>query len=202
MKTTFLALAVAVALTGCDKQDKDKAASKDTEPVPEVVEGSAKPADPTASWTERKAPGFVVRSPRAPNERHTSATTPLGPQPVITYSGYEPAGFEGAFMTLVSDMSGVKAQDTRDPKQKVDDAVRGLLDAMPGTKLDKDEPIAGVDGARSIVASGNHPQGGPFHLLANIYFHADKVLMAQAIYVDAEDEPLATAFVSSFQLVD
>lgn len=231
MRTSIVALALALGLSGCDKQDKDApkdqpvaeakpaedkaveakpAEAKPVEARPVEVAPTTPPpepppaADPTASWTEHKGAGFVLKGPRAPTEESATAPTPAGPQPVTMYVGYEPAGFQGSFQTAVSDMTAmIKAAGTQpDPKKTLDDSVTGWIANIPSATIEKDEPIAGVDAGRSVRARGNHPQGGPFSVYGHVYFHDNKVFMVQALYVDAKDEALATAFVDSFKLVD
>jgi len=206
MKHLIVTLSLALALIGCKKDPAaDKVGDKpvaDDKPVvpPAAPDASAPPADPTASWTEQPGTGFVVTAPRAPNIQQQTVPSALGDQPITMYVGYEPPGFKGAFQTAVSDASAVvKDLTALDGKQMVDDGVKGAIANLPGTTIEKDEALPD-DHGRAIVATGNHPQGGPFKLVLRIFFRAGKLYMVQALYVDAADAPLATKFVESFKI--
>src|SRR5689334_17507979 len=113
MTNRILGLALALALISCkkDEKKKDEPRAEGKPATPEVVAADAAkaappaapdaapaaPADPTASWTEQKGDGFTVKAARTPQQESSTQDTPLGPQAVTMYFGYEPDGFEGSF---------------------------------------------------------------------------------------------------------
>jgi hypothetical protein len=77
-----------------------------------------------------------------------------------------------------------------------------MLANVPSATIQKDEEIPGADYGRAVMASGNHPQGGPFQVSAKIFFRNEKIYMVQALYADPNDAALAAKFVDSFKFVD
>ncbi len=215
MNKLTLGLAVALALTGCGKKDKDDgkketpatdpatkpadpAATPPTDPAAKPAEPAA-PADPTASWTEQKGEGFTVMAARAPKSEQMEVPSPIGPQKVTAYGGFEPAGYQGAMQVAVTDLSGLK-DDKRKPEQIIKDSVGGLKANMPFVNIDGETKDDGGEAGTRIAASGTHPQGGPFKMQARILLKNKKLYMVQALHIKDADKPLVDKFVDSFKI--
>jgi hypothetical protein len=210
MNKLTLGLAVALALTACGKKDKD-AAKKDTPPAADPATKPAEPpatkpaepppppADPTASWTEQKGEGFTVMAANAPKSEQMDAPTPLGPQKVTAFGGFEPAGYKGAMQVGVTDLSALKG-DKRKPDQIIKDSVAGLMANMPGVKVDSEVKDTGGEAGTRLALSGTHPQGGPFKMVARILLKNKKLYVVQALRTQDADQPLVDKFVDSFKI--
>lgn len=178
--------------------DGDKAAAP-AKPVEPAKAAAPAKRDPTASWKEFEGAGFKVMAARKPREEAHTADTVLGPQPLTMYVGYEPPGYTGAMQIAVTDLSRLK-NDTRKPEEILEDGLAGVLKNIPSAKVESRAAIEGADAGLDVRARGNHPQGGPFKLRLRIFMAGRKMLLVQALFVKAGDQPLVDKFIESFTI--
>lgn len=197
---------VLVVLVGCGKKSSpDKAPEKPAEApaakpaVATPPAPSAKPDDPTASWTEQTGPGFKLKAPHGATEQHLTLTTAAGPVPATMWTGYESPGGESMWAVAADDFTTAKGNV--DSMKLVNSAFDGLLGKLPGAKVDEVKEVT-ADGAvigKELRASATL-QGHDLRLHVLAMYRQKHLYVVQA--VSGTDTKLADAFVDSFKLTN
>jgi hypothetical protein len=199
------ALSLAFAVAACSGEDtKTKPAAPAAKPAPAPAAAPAPapspPADPTASWKETRAQGFVVRGPNAPHTQDQSIPTLAGTVPATLYTDFVSPGASGALQVMVTE---IPADITRklDPKAMMSGMLDGAANAVPGGKVvDNKKITVGTTEGTEVILTGHHPQVGGFKARMRFFLVQNRIYQVQAIYAasDAAFGTTADQFVDSF----
>ncbi len=204
-------LSLALALAACSGEETKtrpapaaKPAPTETTPAaapaPAPAPAPTPPADPTASWKETKAQGFVVRGPNAPRTQDQSIPTLAGTVPATLYTDFVSPGASGALQVMVTE---IPADITKklDAKAMMSGMLDGAANAVPGGKVVENKKVTvGATEGTEVILTGHHPQVGGFKARMRFFLVQNRIYQVQAIYAasDADFGTTADQFVDSF----
>jgi hypothetical protein len=195
---SLASLSLALAVAACSGEDTKTKPPPAAEPTPAAV--APAPADPTASWQETRAQGFVVRGPHAGRAEPQNVPTPAGNVPATLYTDFVPSDANGALQIMVAEVPAAIASQL-DPAKMMSGMLDGAANAVPGGKIvARHEISAGANHGTELVITGHHPDVGGFKARMRFFLVANRIYQVQAIYADSDPSfsALADGFVDSF----